>query len=120
MLEDVDELLHMAGKSTQVLGNILFVADIGKYVAEDGQFRRFTDRNEQAGLMHEDQKAQGLHGNGFTTGVGARNEEDAIIATDDNGIRYDVFGVDKRVPGLDELDFPRLGNSRTAGFHLQG
>ena len=110
----------MAGKSTQVLGNVLFVADIGKYVAEDGQFRRFADRNEQAGLMHEDQKAQGLHGNGFTTGVGARNEEDAIIAADDNGIRHNVFGIDKRMAGLDELDFPRLRNSRTAGFHLQG
>ena len=39
VLEDVDELLHMAGKGTQVLGDILFVADVGKDVAEDGQFR---------------------------------------------------------------------------------
>ena len=120
VLEDVDKLLHMAGKGTQVLGNILFVADVGKDVAEDGQFRRFTDGDEQAGLMHEDQKAQGLHGNGLAARVGACNEQDAVIAADDDGIGHDVLGVDEGMAGLDEPDFPRLGNGRTAGLHLQG
>ena len=101
MLEDVDELLHMAGKSTQVLRNILFVADIGKDVAEDGQFRRFADGNEQAGLMHEDQQTQGLHGNSLAACIGASNEQDAVIAADDDGVGHDVFGVDKRMAGLD-------------------
>ena len=38
VLQDIDQLLHVAGKGTQVLRNILFVADIGKDVAEDRQF----------------------------------------------------------------------------------
>ena len=61
-------------------------------------------------------KAQGLHGNGLAARVGACNEQDAVIAADDDGIGHDVLGVDEGMAGLDEPDFPRLGNGRTAGL----
>ncbi len=118
VLQDIDQLLHMAGKGTQVLRDILFVTDIGKDVAEDGQFRRFLNRDKKSCLMHEDQKAQGLHGYGLTTGIGTGNEENPVVAAEDDGIRHDVFGIDEGMAGPDELDLPRLGNGRTAGLHL--
>ena len=100
--------------------NILFVADIRKDVAENGQLRIFAHRDEQAGLMHENQQPQRFHRNGLAACIGARNEENAVFAAENNRIWHDGLRVDEGMAGLDEADDSLLRNGRPAGLHLLG
>ena len=68
--------------------------------------------------MHENQKAQRFHRDRLAPRVRACNEENAVVATQDDRVRHDNLRVDERMTGLQQPYQSALRYIRPAGFHL--
>ena len=53
----------------------LVVADVGEHRLERRELAAALDGNEQPGLRHHHEEAEGLQGDGFAAGVGPRDHE---------------------------------------------
>ena len=59
----------------KIVFQTLFVADVDENVVENAGAGIFAGRNGQTALEHVLEQSDGFEADGFTTGVGAGNEE---------------------------------------------
>ena len=73
---------QMGAVGTQVVFNRLFVADVYQDMAEDSEAAGFIDGDGQAALEHVLQQTGSLQADGFSSGVGTGNQDDALFFVD--------------------------------------
>ena len=69
----------VGGEGGEILLDGLRVADVGEDGVEDGQLGA-VGRDGDSGLRHEGEQADGFQGDGFAAGVGAGDDELAVLA----------------------------------------
>ena len=79
VVRDEIDVGDVRGKRRQVLLDGLVVADVGEDGVEDGQLGA-VGRNRNARLRHQRQQADGLQRDRLAAGVGAADDELAMLA----------------------------------------
>ncbi len=70
-----DDVSDVRRERTQAGGNRLVVANVGEHGSERRERAAVVDGNEQSGLRHHGEQAEGLQGDGLPAGVRARDHE---------------------------------------------
>ena len=89
--EQADQLADVRGKTGQVLGQILRIADVRKGLLEKRHLRSVPARQVEPAAHHEATETQQLQQHGLSAGVGAGNHQHGKIFFKHDVIRHDLL-----------------------------
>ncbi len=104
LLQDVDDVGHVAGEGAEALLDALLVADVGVDAFEDTQLAALVNREHHARLRHERQQADGLERDCLAARVGPRDHDEVgvVIEIDVNG--HDRLLIEQRMTRPVQVD----------------
>ena len=102
------------------------VSDIWEYRVENADFRGVVARDEQATLNHHLQQPNGLHGDAFSSRVGAADDEHPLLAMQFHVLRMGLLAgqtvghLQQGVVGRQQMKSGFLPNLWQASFQFGG
>ena len=103
-LQDGNNAGHMGGEGTEALLNALLVANICEYFRKNRKLAAVKCRNMKTGLSHESKQSNGFQADGFTTGIGACDDQKIKILSEMDVNRDYLFRRKERMTSLPDLD----------------
>ena len=118
--ENIHDRRHVGGEGRQALLDTLLIADIGKYLPEQGQLAAVARGNMKSGHSHKLEKADSLERDSLAARVGAGDDDHIIVCAQFQIDGNHFFGINQRMAAIQDIDVIFIVENRTDGILVHG